>query len=113
MFIYLYFCYNLFDLVIFFATYVFGHKGEITVLEKELGHYNLILCLTSTFFQSEEGMRQTNKTPTIKQDEFHRIFSVSLCNCVNMQLPRPIQDGLDQFQANVGWPTLKLRLKLT
>jgi hypothetical protein len=54
MFIYLYFCYNLFDLVIFFATYVFGHKGEITVLEKELGHYNLILCLTSTFFQSEE-----------------------------------------------------------
>lgn len=26
------------------------------------------------FFQSEEGMRQTNKTPTIKQDEFHRFF---------------------------------------
>ena len=58
-------------------------------------------------------MRQTNKTPTIKQDEFHRYFFVLICNCVNMQLPRPIQDGLDQFQANVGWPTLILsKLKL-
>ena len=54
-------------------------------------------------------MRQTNKTPTIKQDEFHRIFL-----CINMQLPRPINDGLDQFQANVGWPALILsKLKLT
>jgi hypothetical protein len=66
------------------------------------------------FFQSEEGMKQTNKTSTIKQDEFHRIFFVSICNCVNMQLPRPIQDGLDQFQGNVDWPTLILcKLTLT
>jgi hypothetical protein len=59
-------------------------------------------------------MKQINKTSTIKQDEFHRIFFVSICNCVNMQLPRPIQDGLDQFQGNVDWPTLILcKLTLT
>jgi hypothetical protein len=33
------------------------------------------------FFQSQEGIRQTDKTLKIKQDEFHRIFF-----CINMQL---------------------------
>ena len=77
-----------------------------------LGHYNLILCLTSTF-SKWGGYEANKKKPTIKQDEFHRYFFVLICNCVNMQLPKPIQDGLYQFQANVGWPTLipsKLRL---
>jgi len=46
------------------------------------------------FFQSEEGMRQTNKTPTIKQDEFHRIYF-----CINMQLCK-----YAITKTNTGWP---------